>query len=104
SDGCQSGGLEAKPARLCDKGLVTHGHLSENSNYGGPAGTWNARSGVGTNSVAVVDFQYQPGDLSMISMTGVPTVKLGTALRFTNMEGATIYHTATSCAFPCLGP
>jgi plastocyanin len=54
--------------------------------------------------VGVVNFQYQPGDLSMVSMTGVPTVKLGTNLRFTNLEGGLIYHTATSCAFPCLGP
>jgi plastocyanin len=37
-------------------------------------------------------------------MTGVPTVKLGSKLRFTNLEGGWIYHTATSCAFPCLGP
>jgi len=52
----------------------------------------------------VANFQYQPGDMSMISMTGVPTVKLGSDLRFENLEGTTIYHTATSCAFPCLGP
>jgi hypothetical protein len=104
SEGCRSGGIQAKPARLCDKGLVTHGHLEETENYGHAAGTWKARRGVKTNDVAVAGFLYQPGDLSMISMTGVPTVKLGTKLRFTNLEGAAIYHTATSCAFPCLGP
>jgi plastocyanin len=36
-------------------------------------------------------------------MSGIPTVKLGTDLRFTNTEGAGIYHTITSCRFPCLG-
>jgi plastocyanin len=36
-------------------------------------------------------------------MTGTPTVKLGSTLRFTNVEGAAIYHTVTSCKFPCLG-
>jgi hypothetical protein len=30
-------------------------------------------------------------------------VKLGSRLRFANLEGAAIYHTVTSCAFPCLG-
>ena len=34
----------------------------------------------------------------------IPSVKLGTKLRFHNLEGAGIYHTVTSCAFPCLGP
>ena len=36
-------------------------------------------------------------------MTGIPTVKLGETLRFTNLEGGLIYHTITSCKFPCLG-
>ena len=31
-------------------------------------------------------------------------MKLGTQLTFSNLEGAGIYHTATSCAYPCLGP
>jgi plastocyanin len=103
SDGCKSGGLKAPRPTLCDKGLPTHGHYPENGNYGGAQGEWNAKAGSPTTDVGVVNFQYQPGDLSMVSMTGVPTVKLGTNLRFTNLEGGLIYHTATSCAFPCLG-
>jgi hypothetical protein len=103
---CRSGGLGAKRApRVCKGGgYPTHGHYAENGNHTTPAGEWNARSGTQTNEVGVVNFQYQPGDLSMISMTGVPTVPLGSTLRFTNLEGPLIYHTATSCAFPCLGP
>ncbi len=101
SEGCQSGGLAA--GALCDKGTVTHGALRENENFGGPEGTWKAQRGSPTNEVGVAGFLYQPGDLSTISMTGVPTVKLGSNLRFTNLEGGLIYHTATSCAFPCLG-
>ena len=54
--------------------------------------------------MAIADFLYEPGDLSTISMTGVPTVKLGSTLNFNNLEGMSIYHTVTSCAFPCLGP
>jgi hypothetical protein len=105
TEGCKSGGLLAKKPKLCQKGYPTHGHYPENGYYGGADGTWsNPQPGVQTNDVAVVNFQYQPGDLSMLSMTGLPTVKLGTDLRFTNLEGGSIYHTATSCAFPCLGP
>ena len=104
-DECPSGGLQAKKRRLCDKGIPTHGHYKENGNPGRAAGEWsNPRRGLPTSNVAVVDFLYEPGDLSTLSMTGVPTVKLGSRLRFTNLEGGWIYHTATSCAFPCLGP
>jgi hypothetical protein len=105
TEGCKSGGLQAKKRKtLCLKGYPTHGHYKENGYYGNAGGQWNAKPGLPTNDVAVVNFQYHPGDLSMISMTGVPSVKLGGELRFTNLEGGAIYHTATSCAFPCLGP
>jgi hypothetical protein len=103
-EGCPSGGITAKRKRLCLKGYPTHGHYEENANPGNAAGQWNAKTGFPTNEVGVVNFQYQPGDLSTVSMTGVPTVKLGNTLRYTNLEGGAIYHTATSCAFPCLGP
>jgi hypothetical protein len=39
SGDCGSGGLQAATATLCDKGKVTHGHLAENDNFGGPEGT-----------------------------------------------------------------
>jgi hypothetical protein len=82
---------------------VTHGHLPENGNYGGPEGEWTAERGQATNDVAVGGFLYTPGDLTTVSMTGTPTVKLGSTLRFTNFEGGAVYHTITSCKFPCLG-
>src|SRR5436190_4128094 len=101
---CASGGLEA--GELCDKsGVVTHGHLDENDNYSGPSGTWsNPKPGAATGNVGILNFLYEPGDESTISMTGLPTVKLGTNLSFSNLDGGSIYHTVTSCAFPCLGP
>ena len=102
---CKSKGLKADRPTLCNQaGLVTHGPLPENDNYSGPQGKWTATTGSPTGNVTIGDFLYQPGDLSTISMTGVPTVKLGQTLGFTNVDGAAIYHTATSCAFPCLGP
>jgi len=103
SEGCRSGGLGARDPKLCDKGVVTHGHYPENGNHSSPSGTWDARSGLPTNDVGIADFVYAPGDFSTISMTGVPTVKLGSRLRFTNTEAHSIYHTVTSCGFPCLG-
>jgi len=104
SDGCKSGGVEANPPRLCDKGVVTHGHLTENGNHAGARGSWNASRGSPTGHVNIADFLYAPGDFSTISMSGVPTVPLGTQLKFLNLDGHSIYHTVTSCGFPCLGP
>jgi hypothetical protein len=105
SPGCESGGLRAKgEPKLCTRGLVTHGHYKENGNHGGPGGNWTNKSGQPTTEVGIADFLYEPGDLSTASMTGVPTVKLGSTLRFSNFEGGLIYHTITSCKFPCLGP
>jgi hypothetical protein len=99
---CDSGGIAA--GRLCHRGRVTHGHLAENDNFGGASGTWSAKRGRPASDVGMAAFVYLPGDLSMLSMTGVPTVKLGESLRFTNLDTPLdVYHTTTACAFPCLG-
>jgi hypothetical protein len=100
---CASGGVSGPERKLCTVGLPTHGHYPENGNYGGPAGAWDGKPGQQTSEVAIANFLYAPGDLSTRSMTGIPQVKLGSKLRFTNLEGAGIYHTITSCRFPCLG-
>jgi hypothetical protein len=92
-----------REGKFCQTGVVTHGHYKENGNYGGPGGDWSAKKGQQTTNVGIANFVYAPGDLSQRSMVGVPTVKLGTKLRFTNAEGGGIYHTITSCKFPCLG-
>jgi hypothetical protein len=105
SKACKSGGLEAKRPTLCDQGLrPTHGPLPENNNYGDAQGSWEAKTGSPTSNVAIANFLYEPGDFSTIEMTGVPTVKLGDTLDFYNFDGTAIYHTVTSCGFPCLGP
>jgi hypothetical protein len=54
--------------------------------------------------VNILNFQYGPGDLSTASARGVPQVPLGTNLQFNNLDGALIYHTITTCRFPCKGP
>jgi plastocyanin len=104
---CDSGGLQAATPTLCPNGSYeTHGHYPENGNYSGPSGDTklDAADGPATTNVAVGDFIYAPGDLSTIGSTGIPTVKLGSDLTFTNADsGLSIYHTITTCAFPCTG-
>jgi hypothetical protein len=101
SENCKSG--PATNGKLCMTGLVTHGHYPENGNHTTASGKWNAKPGPQTDTVGIANFQYFPGDLGQASSTGVPQVKLGTDLRFLNTEGLGIYHTITTCAFPCLG-
>jgi hypothetical protein len=102
---CPTGGLLASPQTVCNRGWMTHAHLHENDNYGGPAGTLAAARGQKTGNVAISGFTYLPGDLSMAATTGVPTVSLGTSLQFVNSDaGLNVYHTATSCQYPCTGP
>jgi plastocyanin len=98
--------LRADAPTLCDKGLITHPHLHENDNFSGPVGTTlDAPAGSNTGAVEIADFLYAPGDLSMISMTGIPTAKTGQKIAFTNWDTAIdVFHTITSCAFPCTGP
>ncbi|MEA2497030.1 MAG: hypothetical protein QOJ29_4941 [Thermoleophilaceae bacterium] len=99
SEDCKSGpGINGK---LCMTGLVTHGHYAENGNHTTASGKWSGKPGPQTDAVGIANFQYFPGDLN--GSTGVPQVKLGTNLKFFNSEGLGIYHTITTCAFPCLG-
>jgi hypothetical protein len=104
SAGCDSGGITANPPTLCDKGIATHGHLAENDNFGGPQGTaLDAGTGSPTSRVDIGAFLYVPGDLSMLSM-GIPTASSGSRVKFTNWDAfADIYHSVTSCAYPCTG-
>ena len=47
---------------------------------------------------------YLPGDMSTIGTTGIPVTKLGQKLTFVDADAAAdVYHTVTTCAFPCLG-
>jgi plastocyanin len=102
---CTSGGLLAPTPTLCTRGWPTHGHLHENDNFGGPSGTLTAAATrTATSRVDVASFAYAPGDLSLVAMTGLPTVQVGSTVRFTNADALlNVYHTVTSCAYPCTG-
>ena len=92
---------------MCDKGRITHGHLLEAQTYGGASGTYAGKAGPTTNQVQVGAFSYQPGDLGPTqsgASVGVPVVPLGQTLTFNNEDAAAdVYHTITTCAFPCSG-
>ena len=59
-----------------------------------------------TNDVAIANFLYMPGDMSLSGEDGAPPrIKQGTAMRFTNVDqAANIRHSVTTCAWPCNGP
>jgi plastocyanin len=61
--------------------------------------------GIATNEVQIINFLYQPGDLSLSGQAGQPVqVKQGTSLRFTNVDqAANIRHSVTTCKWPCNG-
>jgi plastocyanin len=90
---------------LCDKGLVTHGHMKEASHFGAPDNSpLTAMPGQVADRVSIANFLYTPGDLTTIDLTGIPTVKLGQKLEFDNEDTAIdVYHTVTSCEYPCKG-
>lgn len=104
---CPSGGLLASTPKLCDKGEVTHGHLPEAQVYGGINASTNLEAAAArprTNGVSISGFQYVPGDHDTIGLTGIPSVPLGQSVRFVNTDAAAdIYHSVTSCRYPCDG-
>lgn len=106
TDGCQSGGLQASPPQLCLRGEVTHGHLAESQHYGGPdpGGVPAGVVPADTDTVAISAFAYAPGGIAQ-NIVDAPTVEPGGRLRFVNLDAAAnVYHTVTSCAYPCTGP
>ena len=107
SDRCTSGGLLASTPTLCPNGLwETHGTYAENTHFTGPqpGAAINAPDGPTVTNISIGDFTYTPGDLTTIGTTGIPTVKLGSSLTFTNVDSAIdTYHTITTCAYPCIG-
>jgi hypothetical protein len=102
---CPSGGLLATAPTLCLRGWPTHGHLHENDNFGGPSNqALTTKTGPSTGRVDISAFSFLPGDLATIDTTGIPQVPLGSRLTFTNEDSAgDVYHSVTTCAFPCLG-
>jgi plastocyanin len=113
ADGKQPGAVDPFAAAVDWHGLLTHGHLPENDNHGGAAGSLpDARkllSGTATAKIAIRNYLYGRGDLSLGGAAGrPPVVRAGKSLTFTNFDATTTmsadkaaYHTITACKAPC---
>jgi plastocyanin len=94
-------------------GLLTHGHLKENDHHGGELlGLPDAAdmlNGVSLNEVAIQNFVYGHGDLTLNGRKGrPPVVQAGRRITFRNLDSLpgekphqSIYHTITACKAPC---
>lgn len=94
-------------------GVLTHGHLPEDDNHGGPrpdpahyVDETKLPSKVVPNGyvIPISNFVYARGDMSVA--TSVPTIKVGQSLTFKNLDaplGNGIWHTITACRAPCDG-
>jgi plastocyanin len=104
--GCPSKGLMAKPKPvLCTRGFVSHGHLAEADNHSGPAGSLGGSMASHADRIMIGGFVYTPGDLGTVESLGIPTVSKGQLVEFQNLDAFTnVYHTVTSCRYPCTGP
>ena len=88
-------------------GVLTHGHLPENDNHGGPTpdpehyvDVTKLPSKMLPNGyvIPISNFVYARGDMSIA--TSVPTIKAGQSLTFKNLDsplGNGIWHTITAC-------
>ena len=114
-------GIDPFRQKLDETGHLTHGHLRENSYYGGSA--WigvnpTAWAECARRQVLIVGFRYLPGDFSSAKGSRcIPTTTQGHSLKFVNEDAnsngtfnllhanpfylQSIFHTVTSCAKPC---
>jgi plastocyanin len=85
-----------------DDTAITHGHLKEAGNHGGPDGPpLPAGRVVKTSTVVIGAFNYLPGQ---IGSGIIPQVRRGQPLTFVNADAALqIFHTLTACAATCNG-
>ena len=89
--GLQVGRHQGEPAEAVRQGhrRPTATSRRTETTPGPPApGTRAPGSPMADGGVTIADFLYEPGDFSTLSMSGVPTVPLGSNVRFTNVDGA----------------
>jgi plastocyanin len=113
ADGVQPGAVDPFAGRVDTRGWVTHGHLRENDNHGGQRlGLPDARRllpGANVDTVAIRDYVYGRGDLTLAGRAGrPPVVRAGQSLSFLNLDATkamtprqSAYHTITACKAPC---
>ena len=86
---------------FCERPGEDYGNVPECE----PPFTENPEEGIETNTIAIANFLYLPGDRGLEGRLGAaPTVKKGTGLTFVNADQpAGIRHTVTTCEWPCNG-
>jgi hypothetical protein len=94
-------------------GVLTHGHLPENDNHGGPPADTEhyvdltelpSRMVPDGYVIDIDNFAYAAGDMSIA--TTVPTIEQGQSITFKNLDAPLlngIWHTITDCEEPCDG-
>jgi hypothetical protein len=111
-------GVNPFTQRLDERGHVTHGHLPENSHYGGTQ--WvgvnpTSLPACRTHKVFIEAFKYVPAVNGNVHC--VPTIKHGQSITFVNEDAdpmgtfsvinpnpfylASVFHTVTTCKYPC---
>ena len=108
-----NGGTDPFTTSVNAPGILTHGHLAEDDNHGGPTpdkahyvDLTKLPSKTVPNGyvIDISNFAYASGDMSIA--TTVPTIKQGQSITFDNLDnplGNGIWHTVTDCAAPCDG-
>jgi hypothetical protein len=114
-------GVDPFTSQLDLKSHLTHGHLAENSYYGGSAYIGvnpTAWAECARSKVIIAGFHYLPGDFSSKgSSRCIPTVTKGHSLEFVNEDAnplgtwnplapnpfylQSVFHTVTQCKRPC---
>ncbi len=108
-----TGGTNPFTTSVNAPGILTHGHLAEDDNHGGPTPDTKhyvdetklpSRMVPNGYTIDISNFAYASGDMSIA--TSVPTIKQGQSITFDNLDaplGNGIWHTITDCAAPCDG-
>ena len=114
--GSDAGGIDpfVSSRSLPQRGVLTHGHLSENKNHGGkPTPLTDPRllpdGPRPSEPLTIKNFEYQFGDFDRPGSEAYPPlVAPGQSLSFVNLDATqqtsnnrSAYHTITSCRAPC---
>lgn len=103
---------EPSATNVCLRGQITHAHYAASGNHSkcGPGGCPTV-PGIDANGPMLEDevyiggFTFGPVDMAVTEVSGVPRLRLGEPVIFTNLDTAAyMWHTFTRCAAPCTGP
>jgi plastocyanin len=95
---------------LCVRGQATHSRIPTSGDHWAcqynacPNIARGARDGQLVTDIHLAGFTFGEADFGVIPATGIPLVKKGTPVTFTNADTADyMWHTVTRCANPCSG-